>query len=259
MKPILFIWIPKAAGTSVWETLAANCRSQKVIWDADGKTSWKLRRKHPPFDPTVEAVTFRHAGIASVVEAGKLTEEEVDRRFKFAFVRNPWDRLVSLYEYLHKLGDGTKVRRRLLRSRVKTFPRFIESACDLDSLEPVGCYNWRGVSQANSQLDWLRYDGRMLPDFIGKFERLRADWQTACDLMGIRAPLPHSNRTKHRHYGEYYDERLRRLVTRRYAEEIEMFKYCFRESSAPDEEESEASNPPIDRTDTGHSPVREVA
>lgn len=72
-----------------------------------------------------------------------------------------------------------------------------------------------------------RPSGDFITDFIGRYEQLRQDWQLVCRSVGIQAELPHLNRSGRRHYRHYYDGRLRRKVARRFAEEIDVFKYTF--------------------------------
>jgi hypothetical protein len=64
-------------------------------------------------------------------------------------------------------------------------------------------------------------------DFIGRFERLREDFQTVCERLGFKATLPHVNRSDHAPYTSYYDDRSRVLVAERCAYDIERFGYRF--------------------------------
>ncbi len=202
--PALFIWIPKAAGTSIWTALQS---TGHVCQDLHNDTRW-IRQD-------VTFATFGHSGLPSLVDSGVITNGYLARRFKFAFVRNPWDRMVSLFLYLARL------------SHTPTFRQFVEGVA-ADGVPAVGAYNVRGLSQANPQLDWLRRpNGRFITDFIGRYERLREDWRFVCRQIGIQAAVPHLNRSRRRRYRHYYDTVSRNHVARRYAEEIDLFKYAF--------------------------------
>jgi hypothetical protein len=144
-------------------------------------------------------------------------------KFSFTFVRNPWDRLVSSYEYLKNGGNCPLDAEDYLNlfSKYENFKEMV--------------LNWEEVFfdqiHFKSQSDWIcDNDGNIIVDFVGKFENLQQDFDIVCDRMQIpRKKLPHTNKTNHKHYTEYYDDEIREIVAKKYARDIEYFGYKFGE------------------------------
>ena len=130
-------------------------------------------------------------------------ESIFDLYFKFAFVRNPWDLEISLWKWFDLCFKKKKSFKKHLESRQGSmgFARWI---CD--------------SSQTN------------LVEFIGRFENRQEEFNIVCDKIGIpQQKLPHKNKTKHKHYTEYYDDESREIVAEKYTRDIEYFGYKFGE------------------------------
>ena len=221
----VFLWIPKCAGTSIWDTLLTTGSGQMLHGYMGGGAYYKpqyYKGGIDGFQPDVAYTTFLHTDIRVILDiSNRLTLDWVHTRFVFAFVRNTWDRLVSLWHHLFRRHES------IANSRGKVFKTFIEN-CVADDRESIGAKDVNGLSMASPQIDWLRLYGEWLPDFVGRYENLRQDWQRVCQELGISAELQHKNKTENRKpYREYYDDRLRRLVAVAYEEEIDMFKFTF--------------------------------
>jgi Sulfotransferase family len=135
--------------------------------------------------------------------------------FKFGFVRNPWDRAVSLYER----KEGLKLKSRMGFDQFIEWMRFASCTC----IHPV---------PHRYQLDWfVSPHGDVIVDFIGKYENLESDWAAISARLGIGAKLPRLNVNTERtcDYVSYYSEKTRRIVAERFAVDIERFGYKFGE------------------------------
>ena len=148
--------------------------------------------------------------------------------FKFSFVRNPWDRIVSWYEFMCKQVHKTESPRYdFTAKQYNTYKEF--------SLIGFDAFIRSEYKKRNScYLGYSRYyedkNQNNLLDFIGKLENLQEDFNTVFDKIGIpRQQLPHNNKSKHKHYTKYYDDETRQIVAEKYAKDIEHFGYKFGE------------------------------
>lgn len=69
--------------------------------------------------------------------------------------------------------------------------------------------------------------GKLLVDWVGRYERLEQDFAAVCHRINVRETLPRLNVSLHGSYREHYTDRTRRLVEEAYTKDIEMFGYEF--------------------------------
>lgn len=225
-KKFIFVHIPRAAGTSIIHFLGEP--PQPVVGtpfdpDDDGKFS-------PP--PT-------HLRARDYVAYGRATQDQFDGYFKFAFVRNPWSRMVSEYKY------GLRASR--FDFRTFLFEHFPRPAWSDEYCHVLPQYDF--VHDA---------EGRLMVDFVGRFEQLQQSMDEVCRRLGLPPrPLPHDNaslsvlhrardkgwcdmlkavfaavsptqwRNTFPRYRDYYDEETKAFVARLYRKDIDAFGYEF--------------------------------
>jgi hypothetical protein len=167
--------------------------------------------------------TFRGRRVHKFAKKYKkqIGSKEWNNYFKFTFVRNPWDKMVSQYFYIQKCRGGNYDL--TFREFILAFEYCTESEYILG--------NGIAVKFNPIQLPWiLDDDGNCLVDYIGRFETLQEDFNIVCDKIGVpRQQLPHENKTKHKHYTEYYDDETRSIVARKFAGDLKRFGYKFGE------------------------------
>lgn len=163
-------------------------------------------------------IPFQHRTAAEVIE--DIGVDRWSRRFTFAFVRNPWDKVASHYRY-----------------RVRTDQTGLASA-------GIGFEEWVHLAYGERdprfydkprmfmpQVDWISdASGRVAVDFVGRFESLRDDFQRVCRALGRRADLPHLKRSNRGDYRELYGRDSAEVVARRFAPDLDAFGYTFDES-----------------------------
>lgn len=138
-----------------------------------------------------------------------------DTYFKFAFVRNTWDWLISMFLW-NCPGQDRKI-------EVMT-PELFEQ-----HWERMKGFR-RGLTADNRyQYDFLAdEDGRLLVNYFGRFERLQADFDRICDALHLPLEtLPVTHQIAHKPYQSYYTPDMVALVGRRYSKDIREFGFKF--------------------------------
>jgi hypothetical protein len=110
--------------------------------------------------------------------------------------------------------------------RAMTFEAFLEN-CDEEVADDDG-RKW----VYRNQIDYLTdSSGKLMVDFVGRFESFQKDFDlVATKLHGRRPRLPrNANKSRHRSYTDYYTPALARKVEERYGPDIEAFGYAFGE------------------------------
>lgn len=220
----VFVHVPKTGGQSV----------EQFFLELNGLT---LKQKQQLLisrndDPAKGPSRLAHMRAHEYVDCGHMSQDDYDRYFSFAFVRNPWSRLVS--EYLHKKLDNKY-----------SFKQWVfEAMPEADDFSDA----YRHVIP---QTDYLvNSQGDVIVNFVGRFENLQNDFNKVCEKLNIaNTTLPHANSTssfrrslerkiRHlfikekrikQHYTAYYDNETIDKVATLYASDIAMFNYTFDE------------------------------
>lgn len=142
--------------------------------------------------------------------------EQWNGYFKFAFVRNPWDWLVSRYHWSrytqHLFDYGFE---EMLARMAQGSPLAADAA-------------WLQNEALLPQVERLSVGGKVRVDFVGRYENLQHDFDEICTRLCIEPrTLPHTFKTNHGSYVDYYDDATRKIVERLYATDIAAFGYRF--------------------------------
>lgn len=220
----VFVHIPKVAGQSIEHFFL---KLHGLSWDK--RESLLLRYND---DPECGPERLAHLTASEYLEYQYLKREDFNNYFKFTFVRNPWERLVS--EFLFRRKDK--------RQTLKEY--FMALSVKKDRYSDL----YRHILP---QYDFI-YDenNNMIVDFVGRFENLGNDFDHVCKELGIAdSRLPHVNSTDKagfakrigsklfasdkkaakQHYSAYYDDELKEHVAEFYNNDIRAFSYRFEE------------------------------
>ena len=134
--------------------------------------------------------------------------------FKFVFVRNPWDMMVSRYHFnIMKHADDP-----FLPNDFKDW-----------------LHSWlryrQGKGHTNADLHhqhlYILQDEEVAVDYIGRFENLNHDFTQLCQRLGFPSPnLPHLHKTDHSHYSTYYDRESSGWVRQFFKKDIRLLRYA---------------------------------
>lgn len=187
-RSCLFIHVPKCAGSSV-------CRALFDGWHPGHLPLYWYEQQFP---------------------------RQCAQSFKFAFVRNPLERVYSAYAFLrgNELPRRDRAAQEML-NRYRDFDDFIARWLDADNVRRQVHF----APQTDFLIDSL---GHMAMDFIGYQENIEQDFKALCLHFGIDIALPRINPSQKRQQAparEFSSARTRRLVRRVYQRDYEQLGY----------------------------------
>lgn len=129
----------------------------------------------------------------------------------FSVVRNPLDRLVSMFFYLKKLEETPYKSKMTFSDFIKEGSNWWKSNYSIRYRDYEDNFDWEQYKKTfyfTPQTTWIKRDGKIAVDAIIKFENLEIEFYQVCKKLNIATTLEHLNYTEHQHYGYYYDEEL---------------------------------------------------
>ena len=164
----------------------------------------------------MQALDIEKSGHYPVMVLEQLIPSQIIRKAKkMMVIRNPWDRMVSWWEYTkhhhphHKLNFSDWLRGK--RMRIASDGTFLMSQVHFQlSMKPEDVETW-------------------IPYYALNFDMLDRDWKKFCENTGVDIELPYKNQSvEKRHYTEVYDTWDDvNLVQNLFIEDIETFGWQF--------------------------------
>ena len=227
----IFIHIGKTGGTSIEKVLCEYLKKDFKETKKDNDGNW-----------------WKHIWAKGMKK--KVGETIWDDYFTFAFVRNPYDMILSLYSMYTQYPEYTnpQVHPDLYHpwNQYENFEDFILSMGERKhepdkkwrrQLDKLGAKTsmqvWNSLKNLQTSYlteSWKGVDGAgtILVDFVGRFENLTDDFHQVCDHVGLpKLDLIKHGSTQHKPYNKYYDDQMKDIVYKHFAIDIDRFGYSL--------------------------------
>ncbi len=211
-KPKLFIWIPKTAGTSLVKTfnikeLIFRTRYDKIVYKNE------------------DNITFGHASIKDILKKNIISQKQYDSFYKFTVVRNPYDRVVSLFFY-RKLNN---------KYSFKEWVRFLFK--NKNNIAPLSHINvnpppkgYFKNSKPPLDINYSQIENiwnpmcKWIPEDIDNIYYLE-DLSKVKEIFDENITIKKLNSRNHKKYNEYYDDETRNMIYEIYKDDFLRFNY----------------------------------
>ena len=204
----IFFHLPKNAGVSVSRMLIA----QENILKTKRIISFVFRKFFKTKDNFYFSLKNKRIKFFSAHWECYKIQEIIDEKIfseylKFAVIRNPWDRMVSRYFYSKKIDSNFKN---------FSFGEFVDF--DLkNNMHVINQYKFCTDKKNNFCLDEVL-----------KFENLNINFnKISSKIFNKKDMLMHLNKSEHRNYREYYDNKTKDKIYKYCKKDIEFFEYEF--------------------------------
>jgi hypothetical protein len=160
--------------------------------------------------PYPELAALGHGHISLAQLRPHVGEEVFGGYFKFAFVRNPFDRFISYCSFMTRENGAFERDPQLVMRQILANPP-------------------RGHILFRPQHGFVAgADDAVLADQIGRVEEMQASYNAICARIGIPTrQLEQANSSRRGDYRAYYDPTLIEAVAQLYQRDLDLFGYSF--------------------------------
>lgn len=199
-RRFVYFAVPKTATHSIRSALAP----------ALGKQDWQQQALFGrDISPISQLAQIGHGHISLTQLLAATPDTDWGDYFMFGFVRNPYDRFLSVCAFLNRQSSG-----------------FVGQECDWMK-RALAHVEFRKRVLVQPQIDLLSVDGMNAAiDFVGRYESLQIDVDHVFNQIQLPTKkLTQKNRSNHSSVSDIYDEELRQMTAEFYARDFSAFGY----------------------------------
>lgn len=206
-KNFIFIHIAKNGGSSIQKTLGKyGVKSLK-------RTRFNEMLTRLPYQKPPEKMVHLPHVDANWLRT-RVGPQLFDSMFSFAIVRNPFDQLVSRYEFI----------------KATETHHFYQAANRLDFGDFLTHQKWRDLNFCKSQYSKVTdRNGNLIVSKIFRFEHFNDILNELSPILKLKniTKVPHENRSIRKPYQEYYTKNSIQFVEKNFQADLEKFGYQF--------------------------------
>lgn len=203
----IYIHIPKTGGSAVKHAIL-QALGYTTSFTTDSKRPTKVKKEFSLTGPQ------KHRQLVQVIK--DLPNEQVNQYYKFTFIRNPWDRMVSEFHWRQQIYNDRK-------PPPVDFKQFIH---EIERMQASKTYFFRSHIQTQKSFV-VDTAGVVALDDIFRLETITTDIKVVSAKLDLPLQIKRYNTSTHRDYREYYNKETKQVINKLYRDDIETFGYTF--------------------------------
>lgn len=211
----IFVHIPKVAGTTINKMLECKSENEYFSFDWVRNMSNKPKLTGLTYEELMN-ILYCHPQHLKASELRLIFPNEWLSFYKFAVVRNPYERFVSEYEYIQKHPVN-----KAIDYKGVDFETFVRMVYKLPNFTRKLIFD----SHFDLQKDFIVKDNKVIVDEVFRYENIETCFKVLKIITGNE--VSHELKYKDKPYQEYYNNDSKYLVEQMTKPDLNYFGYRF--------------------------------